>query len=146
MIRCSEEEFDQFEEVDLSYLSSNTLTIRYETIPALDCLTSFIRKITFIIDLERLTICNHNISDLSPIIVLRKLKYVNLSNNNISNVRPLVQLYLLEELHLDHNNIYKFPRVKHAIQFQFRIFTNCIIYEFSLFHITKLRMIRFKIS
>ena len=40
--RCDDKELDQFEEVDLTYLSSTTLTIRYETIPAFDSLISII--------------------------------------------------------------------------------------------------------
>lgn len=63
------------------------------------------------VDLERLTICNHNISDLTPVVSLKKLVYLNLSHNAISNIRPITSLCLLEELYLSYNNIYKFPRV-----------------------------------
>ena len=38
--RCEENELNQFEEVDLSYLSSTTLTIQYDSILALDQLIS----------------------------------------------------------------------------------------------------------
>lgn len=40
MHRCKEEELDDFEEVDLTYLSSDVLTFKYDTIPALDSLRS----------------------------------------------------------------------------------------------------------
>ncbi|KNB44901.1 hypothetical protein JH06_3806 [Blastocystis sp. subtype 4] len=101
LLECKEEELDDFEEVDLTYLSSDVLTFKYDTIPALDSLRN----------LERLTICCHNIQDLTPIKRLSKLKYVNISRNAISNIKPLTSLCLLEELHLDYNNICLFPRV-----------------------------------
>ena len=69
------------------------------------------RKTLISLDLERLTICDHNIRDIRPITKLTGLVYLNMSRNQISDIGPLTSLCLLSELHLDHNNICLFPRV-----------------------------------
>lgn len=130
MHRCKEEELDDFEEVDLTYLSSDVLTFKYDTIPALDSLRSSSVLDWYDLDLERLTICCHNIQDLTPIKRLSKLKYVNISRNAISNIKPLTSLCLLEELHLDYNNICLFPRVFAGWIDNRRICTSYVIFAF----------------
>lgn len=39
-IRCKEDELDDFEEVDLTYMSSDTLTVQYILVPAINYLQS----------------------------------------------------------------------------------------------------------
>ena len=98
--------------MDLSYLITDTITVKYDTVPGVTMLCSAFCGEESILDLERLTICNHSIRSISPIKSLSKLKYVNLSGNRIMDLSPLTSLYLLQELHLDSNNICCFPHVQ----------------------------------
>ena len=108
---CEECEFDDFVEMDLTYQSSDFLTIQYNSIVDIGVLRSARELILWDLGLERLTLSDHCLKDISPVKNLKHLKYLNLSRNNISDIRPITSLYLLEELVLDHNSISSFPRV-----------------------------------
>ncbi len=58
----------------------------------------------FATNLERLSLDENNIVDLSPIAGLTKLRTLSLEKNNISDIAPLARLTDLKSLHLYDNN------------------------------------------
>ena len=138
ILSCSEEEADEVEEMDLSFHINERVFLQYMRIDGLEILKSVFPSSSLLLDIERFTMCDHRIKDLTPLRRLKKLKYLNLSQNQISDIRPLTSLHQLVELVLDSNSICMFPRVFNAILFlSIRIYTSCAVYAFCLSRITK---------
>ena len=74
-----------------------------------------IKGIEYCVNLEKLTLSDGNISDITPLRGLQKLRWLDLRNNNISDLSPMSKLTTLALVDLGDNNISDLSPMKNLI-------------------------------